>query len=489
MDLYFKRHDGQAVSCEDFWGAMYDANIDTYEPSIQETFDKYMTAVSKWYFQPGTPIVHIEYSFDEDNAVFKIKCSQTNQRCIELRGCYEPVMIPIRVGLIDPLRGNELYNGVLFFCDSEKEFTIDVSTECIPSFMRDFSAPVIVEYNMPLADRLFLMNTDSNMFNRWEQSQIIHKDAILKAYDSGKIDASYINVLVTIALNESIDPNLKSLLLTLPSHHEMITKIKECDPVKLYEQVILRIYRKVSHKTKKYLIKKTDEFVSAPHSVEYELNNKQISDRELFKTLLKLRLVKFDSTTLVFVQKLKDFFTNSDNLTDRVSVIQALGSAEDPTGEIAQTLDDLLEHMAARYVGDSVMTSKWLRYIANIPKPNTVNTLSSLFKGSHKRSDMISKTTPNHMYSMVFAFTCNPYVHHIIELNDETKTLHAPGYKYIRDCILDIDPNNGIVSSSIAEMYETIKDVTPAHRILMQSDIDKIKATPNLSENIKEVLH
>jgi aminopeptidase N len=355
--------------------------------------------------------------------------------------------------------------------------------------MRNFSAPVITNYEMSYNDRLFLMTYDSNMFNRWEQSQIIHKNTMVRLYNMLSIEdeqyQEYINVLVNIVTDDKIESNLKVALLNLPNQEEIMSDIVDCDPIRLYEHVTRKIYCDVSLKAKEYLVSKTDEFMS--FSMKYTLIGKQISSRELFGTLLKLRFAEFDEP-LCFTQKLKTFFLNSDNLTDKVSIINALSSAKDYTCEVSNILSELLDTMASQYNGDVLMTTKLLKYVSQVLSPNTVITLSELYDGLHPRSNMVCKNTPNHMYSLVRAFTNNPYVHQIVSSSNNMKQ-YAPGYEYITKCILDIDKHNGIVSSRIAGVFEIINNLSPEHRKLMQVCIDRIKSTNNLSENISEILH
>ncbi len=177
----------------------------------------------------------------------------------------------------------------------------------------------------------------------------------------------------------------------------------------------------------------------------------------------------------------------SDNLTNRVSCINALATADDPDGSISVVREKVLDFTAELYSDDSLMASKWLAFVSAIPSSRTVETLARLFDGLHPRSAMVSKTTPNHLDSLVIAFTANPYVHEIATRADGTE--FAPGYEYVTKCLLEIDSHNAIVSARIAGLFDNIRQLSPRHRALMQKCIGHIQSVEKLSENVREILH
>src|SRR5947208_2244626 len=128
----------------------------------------------------------------------------------------------------------------------------------------------------------------------------------------------------------------------------------------------------------------------------------------------------------------------------------------------------MLDEMASTYSGDALMTAKWLKFVSRIASQQTVNVLSDLYSGKHKNSQMISKITPNHLYALVDNFALNPYIHHIIIVNNEDQ---APGYDYLTNCIIDIDSFNALVSARIAEFFVVIKSLSPRHQVLLNKCI------------------
>ncbi len=536
MDLYFKRHDGQAVACEDFWKAMYDANID-----IDKKLTEPMLRLFNWYHQPGTPMLRIDYMYDPLKLELKINTKQTNQVCTNINKKYDPVLIPIRMGLLDK-KGNSMYptnvtfqtrtgNFTLFCYELEQEFILQgIESEPIPSFMRDFSAPCITDYPMCMNDRLFLMKHDTNLFNRWQQSQLISKSVMCSLYAKSKSPLDYlayeiakdqaknnglinsdddisldefINLMVGILLDNELEPFIKSFLLNLPLQDEMISLIPGCDPIHLYENVTNKIYKMIALRVSsqstesnngstdtfysEYLETKSKDLMQKLLSVKYDITYEQVSAREELKTLMRIRTSNCDEKCIQYVEKIYEFYKNAHNLTDRLNCINALSLSEDliQGNKIYDILTIMLDDMAQQYQGDSLMIGKWLKCVSKVCSTNTVERLTDIFTGKHPKSFMVSHQTPNHMSGLVSSFSLNPYMHQIITDNNQ---IHAPGYKYITDCILSIDSYNSVTASRIASKFNNVKDLTEGHKICAKICTDRILRENDLSANTREIL-
>lgn len=248
MDLYFKRHDGQAVTCEDFLAAMADAN------------NKDLSSIKTWYFQAGTPVLTIKPEYDSNSKIYKINVHQmtppTPNQTDKL-----PVLIPIKMGLLDKsgkemelkLKGNNNKLGtetVLEFDKTEHTYEFeDVYEKPVLSALRNFSAPVkmtIVDQTME--DLIFLVGHDTDPFNKWEANQILCKKIIMENYEKAismgdeyldkmdefiEIPESLFESFRKVLLDEKLDGKFKSLALSLPSPSEFIVDIKEADPLVL----------------------------------------------------------------------------------------------------------------------------------------------------------------------------------------------------------------------------------------------------------------
>lgn len=523
LDLYFERHDGCAVSCDDFLNAMYDANIDKNADSnlkdnviecdfndttniVVDSLSDALIAHRHWYDQLGTPNLHISYfSIKENNSnTIVFVCTQTNPKCKN----YKPVLIPIKLGLLNK-SGQTVYEKTFLFYESEKMFCINnIESECIPSFMRDFSAPVITTYNK--SNDWFLVKNDTNIFNRWDSLQNIHKDIMIKMYTQTDVDITdYINLLESI-LTSDLDPSLKAVFLTLPKN-DVLAQIPDHDPVRFYEKVVKIIYKKLSNKSRKYLVKRTDELINnlgfdlnnndliAQRRIEKSKNRKFIrtnfrSIHEEFSILIKIRLSAYHEDE-EFIDKLYKLFVISNNLTLMTACIDALSTADnltnnepEPDTHIYKTLYKMIDIIVKIHKNDSLMISRWLGFIAKVPSIKTVHILSKLYKGKHKRSNLVSKTTPNHLHAILITFMNNPYAHYMSVSLDHKNKIKAPGYKFLSDCLLDIDSQNSFVSSRIAVFFKN-KKIDPVHKKLLKKYLNKIKKSENLSQAVKEKLN
>lgn len=521
MDLYFQRHDGNAVACENFWNAMLDANVND-TPMIRVPMER----LFNWYNQPGTPCLQIEYMYNKERKEFIVRTKQSNQVCTKMNGVYQPVLLPIRMGLIANdgkmlcpnnarITNNEC-SFVLPCCELEQEFILQgIESEPIPSFMRDFSAPCIIDYKMSTENRLFLMIQDPNQWNRWEQSQILSKNVMEYMY--GQLSTStltefanalaedcgietqnkndtlvdqYIDSMVKVLCDPRIDPILKSHMLTLPQQDEIMMQIPECDPVLLFEGVVQKIYGLISERVLKYIETTSFDLMKYLVSVPYEITYQQVSARFFLKTLMGLRLSRYDAQTMNYVNLMVEFFNNSNNLTSQTMCIRNLCYAcsskqQDPENKIIQVLLKMLDQMGNNYQGDSLMTAKWLAHYSSICSPNTVKTLTDFYSGTHPRSSMVSKNTPNHLYALTLRFVANPYFHQLI---NENGIDIAPGYDYLTECIMDIDSKNTVVAARIASTFEKANTLPMRNRKCMNQCIDRILSKPNLSASTREVL-
>jgi len=182
VDLYFERHDGQAVTTEDFLSAMADANHQD------------LSQFSSWYDQAGTPTVSVDMEYDADNTRCTLHLKQSCPATPESES-KKPFIIPFKLGLLDA-QGNDfdlgLDNQLIILTESEQSFTFDNITEQpTPSLLRGFSAPVKLEYDYTQEDYIFLMRHDSDEFNRWNAIQQLAKQVLLSMLQQHKTGDAY----------------------------------------------------------------------------------------------------------------------------------------------------------------------------------------------------------------------------------------------------------------------------------------------------------
>jgi hypothetical protein len=206
---------------------------------------------------------------------------------------------------------------------------------------------------------------------------------------------------------------------------------------------------------------------------------------------MKIRLSIYNGPSDHYADMIFNHFLNTKNFTEKSHCVSTLATSVNKKGTACPNNDCLtamLDSMGELYRGDALMTAKLLRFFAKRASNETVDVLSNIYMNKHKFSSMVSKTTPNHLYALVNSFALNPYVHYIESREDGTD--NAPGYKYITDCVIDIDTNikNHNVASRISEFFTVINNLSSRHKVLMRQCIDRILSTPNISENVKEIL-
>ena len=478
MDLYFKRHDGQAVRCEDFWQAMNDANI-----GDNKNLDLSMKRLFNWYHQCGTPILEINYTYS--NNCFKMICKQTNPKCLASNnGVYVPVLIPIKMCLFDEDTGKQIMDeSVLDFCELESsyEFKLDNIKNVVPSFMRSFSAPVITKIyqdNMPFTidDMIFLLQNDTDEFNRYEASRNIMSDIMVKLYmsdDFVKTDLyeNFISLMIGI-LNTEMDLILKCSIITLPSQEEIIPLIANCDPIKLFEKVHLKIYYDIATRYKDGFDNLVTTLISDLASYpNYELNKEQISKRALLGRYVSYLAILSRVDETDYFNNITNIYNAFDVMTTKSNMISALGFIGFNASECV--LDDLIND----HKNDSLMISKWLKFYSQIAVPDIALNLKHIYDNSV----YFNKLTPNHVYALIYAFRINPYFHQI-------KDGKAIGYELFEYVINDLDKLNPSVSSYIASAFEIKNKLSNQNKQLINEVISRIIKNPELSMSVREVL-
>ncbi|HWT35064.1 MAG TPA: aminopeptidase N, partial [Paraburkholderia sp.] len=243
MDLYFKRHDGQAVTCDDFRHAMADAN------------DRDLAQYERWYSQAGTPRISVDTHYDAAQKRYTVTLKQGyGDASPAARDTQKgPLLIPFAIGLIGddgsdmPLRlegeasASPHTTRVLDFTQAEQTFTfVDVTEKPLPSLLRNFSAPVVVEYDYTADELAFLLAHDSDPFNRWEAGQRLATRELLTLAEhaaTGKaleLDDTVVAAFGRVLNDETLSPAFRELALMLPSEAYLAEQMDESNPAAVH---------------------------------------------------------------------------------------------------------------------------------------------------------------------------------------------------------------------------------------------------------------
>src|SRR4051812_12395614 len=229
LSLYFQRHDGQAVTCDDFAQAIADANP---ESQLAQRLDQF----KRWYSQAGTPRVRVQTHFDAVSGIYTLTLTQS---CAPTPGQpdKQPFVIPVALGLLDP-EGRELTSGLHVLTQATETLTFPgYSAEPVPSLLRGFSAPVILDYDYSDQQLLALLAHDTDPFNRWEAAQRLATGRALTFIhsDTGvQLDAPYLDAMRAVLRHPGLDAAFKELVLTLPGETYIAEQLDVVDPQRIH---------------------------------------------------------------------------------------------------------------------------------------------------------------------------------------------------------------------------------------------------------------
>jgi aminopeptidase N len=446
-DLYFERHDGQAVTCDDFVSAMQDANnVD-------------LSQFRRWYLQAGTPKVQVESNFDAATKTFSLTLLQSypNQT--------EPLLIPIRLGLLNAETGDDLIPETLLqFNQMQQTFTFEnLESAPIVSFLRGFSAPVNLEIEHSLEELAFLTQHDSDSFNRWDAAQQLAERIILDLVATKNTDVNPI-LLATFekVLNSPIDDLAYfSLLLWLPSENYLAERMEIVD----FDGI---------HKARELVLKTLAENFESEFTLIYNANHKDESG-DFSSEAIGRRRVK--NACLAFLSKLDSVkiqdlaqsqFEKAGNMTDQMAALAAIVHNNLPTKAAC------LEKFYTQWQNEPLVIDKWFALQASSPAADTFETVQKLC--SHAAFDM---KNPNRVRSLIGAFSQTNPVH-----------FHAgngQGYAFLADAILELNAINPQVASRMVTPLTAWRKVEVIRQALMKAQLKRIIETKDISNDVFEL--
>jgi aminopeptidase N len=477
MDLYFKRHDGQAVTCDDFRHALADAN------------ERDLAQFERWYSQAGTPRVGVHTAYDADAKRFTVTLSQRYADAAPAaretqRG---PLLIPFALGLIGrngadlPLRleGEPAAAGttrVLELTENETRFTfVDVAEPPLPSLLRNFSAPVIVEYDYTNDELAFLLAHDSDPFNRWEAGQRLATRELLalaaraSADESLTLDDSVVAAFARVLTDETLSPAFRELALVLPSESYLAEQMAESDPSAV-------------HRARQFVRKRLANALSEQWLSVYERHvtpgpyepTAQAAGHRALKNLALTYLAELDDPSDA-VRLANAQYDGANNMTDRAAALAALlaAGAASNTPIAERALDDFYR----RFEREPLVIDKWFA-------------MQATQRGSAKRPviEIVRKLmdhpaftlrNPNRARSLIFSFCSgNPAQFHAAD---------GSGYTFWAEQVLALDALNPQVAARLARALELWRRYTPALRERMRGALEQVAAQAS-SRDVREIV-
>ncbi len=458
MDLYFKRHDGQAVTCDDFAAAMSSASgVDLDQFKL-------------WYSQSGTPELEVEEEWDEDTKKYRLKIIQS---CPSTPGQENkrPFHIPLAFGLLDST-GEDMKSGktMLELRNEEESFVIeDLPEKPVLSLLRGFSAPVKVKSWQERKQIAFLMANDSDPFNRWDaafrlsESVILEITTMLQKGEQPVVDRLFVDGVKQILDDAGSDKSLLGMALTLPEENYLAQQMKVIDPDNL-------------HRAREYVRQELAATLQTEFSKvwednrdqgEYKLTPEAMGQRRLKNVCLSYLLSgeSPDSSDLEMILKQ---YHDGGNMTDVIAVLAALSHCDIP--ERQELLDDFYE----KWKADVLVMDKWLILQATSSLPTTLDSVQELMN-----HPAFSMANPNKVRSLIGAFGSNHVCFH---------NKNGDGYRFLATQILTLDSMNPQIASRLTTPFAAWKRYDDARQELMKEQLERILSKKELSGDVYEMV-
>ena len=474
MDLYFERHDGQAVTCDDFRAAMADAggrNLDQFE---------------RWYSQAGTPRVTVATRHDIEAGTYDITLAQS---CPPTPGQKTklPFHIPFKVGLLDAsgadlplvLEGDDAGNAaeapttrVLELTEASQTFRFTgVAGKPVPSLLRDFSAPVILEYDYSDDELAFLMAHDSDPFNRWEAGQRLATRRLLALTrmvqeqepmreSTANLEA-YTAVLHKTLNDARLDPSFREMVLTLPSEGVLAEQMDVIAPQEIH--TARQFMRRLLARTLRNELVQIVDLNQTPG--DYSPDALSAGKRGL-KNVAMLTLAELDDTDTHAMAQAQ--YDQATNMTDRIAALSALQNSSAPGRQ------DALERFYTEFEDEALVIDKWFSLQAMSPATNVAAVRALM------QHPAFSMKNPNRARSLIFSFcNGNPSQFHAAD---------GSGYRFWAEQVIALDAINPQVSARLARTMDRWRKYAPALQSQMQAALERVAATPRLSKDLAEVI-
>ncbi|MGF1736760.1 aminopeptidase N [Photobacterium satsumensis] len=458
MKLYFERHDGTAATCDDFVQAMEDAS--------GISLDKFRG----WYSQSGTPVVQVETEFLEKENRYRVTIKQ-NTAPTPGQEEKQPLHIPFDVELYDaqgnviPLQCNgQPIHNVLDVTEAEQEFVFDgIEQQPVISMLREFSAPVILEYDYSDAELTFLMVHARNEFARWDAGQILLAKYIKQNVtrcqngESFELPEAVVDAFRGVLLDEKLDPAFIAEMLTLPSENEVAGWYKTVDVDAI--NIVMGELEKV------LAVAMEDEFSAIYHSLtqeSYTIEHEAMAKRSLRNTCLAYLAHTEQGNSLVAKQ-----YEASDNMTDTMAAMAVANDAE-----LACRANQMAD-FSDKWTQDGLVMDKWFILQGKNPAENALENVRETMK--HKAFDL---KNPNRTRSLVASFCGNNPVR-----------FHAKdgsGYQFLTEILTVLNTSNPQVASRLIEPFLKYRQYDEQRQGLMRAELEKLSQLENLAKDLFE---
>ena len=470
-DVYFERHDGQAVTCDDFIKAMEDANgVD-------------LTQFKRWYSQAGTPRLNVSEAYDAAAQTYSLTFSQSCPATPD-KVEKQPFVIPVELGLLDA-QGNDIAlrlqgetqagatTRVLSVTEAEQTFTfVDVAARPLPSLLRGFSAPVKLSFPYDRDQLMFLMQHDSDGFNRWEAGQQLSVQVLqelIAQHQRGEalvLDQRLVTALGSVLANEALDQAMVAEMLSLPSEAYLteISEVADVDAIhaardfarqQLAEQLFDGLWAR--YQANRAVSRETAYVAEAEHFARRSLQNIALS-----YLMLTGRAQVLEATL--------EQFEACDNMTERLTALAVLVNSPFQD-ERARALQSFAEH----FKDNPLVMDQWFSVQAGSPLPGGLARVRALME-----HPAFTLKNPNKVRALIGAFAGQNLVN-----------FHAAdgsGYRFLADLVIELNGFNPQIASRQLAPLTRWRKYDAARQALMKAELERIRGSGGLSSDVFEVV-
>ena len=472
-DLYFERHDGQAVTCDDFIKAMEDANgVD-------------LTQFKRWYSQAGTPRLAVTDAYDAQAKTYSLTFRQSAPTTPGQPGNEKkPFVIPVALGLLDsegtelPLRlqGEEAAvntSRVLSVIEAEQTFTfVDIAEKPLPSLLRGFSAPVKLSFPYNRDQLMFLMQHDTDGFNRWDAGQQLSVQVLqelIAQYQAGKpldMDQRLVTALSTVLADESLDQAMVAEMLSLPGE-AYLTEISEVADVDAIHGAREFARLQLADKLSDSLWKRYQANRAISKATPYVAEAEHFARRALQNIALSYLMLVGKPEVLAATN---EQFDTADNMTERLTALAVLVNSP-----FTEDKAKALATFAENFKDNPLVMDQWFSVQAGSPLPGGLERVKALMQ-----HPAFTIKNPNKVRALIGAFAGQNLIN-----------FHAAdgsGYRFLADLVIELNGFNPQIASRQLAPLTRWRKYDAKRQALMKGELERIRASGQLSSDVYEVV-
>jgi aminopeptidase N len=466
MDLYFKRHDGEAATVEQFIKCFADASR------------RDLTQFMRWYSQAGTPEVTTRGHYDATRRTYMLSCTQTVPPTPG-QPIKQPMVVPLSLGLVGkdgrdlPLKlsaDGAISDTVVVLADAAATFEfVDVDERPVLSINRGFSAPIKLVNGLSADNLAFLAAHDSDPFNRWQAVQaismrlLVDNVSALGAGRTMRTDDQLIGALASIISDAVLEPAFIALALIPPGEGDVAREIgRDIDPDLIF-QARSAFRSAIGERLRAPLTTVYDQ-MHVPGG--YSPDATSAGRRALRNVAADLLAATGQPADIARASRQ---YETADNMTDRMAALGTLCLHDTP--KRLQALDNFY----ARYASDALVVDKWFSLQATIPRPETLEKVRSLTTHS-----AFSFANPNRIRALIGAFAQGNAT--------QFNRADGAGYNFIADTVLALDPKNPQVSARLATAFRTWRTLEPGRRAKAEAALARVKSNPGISRDLADIV-